>query len=114
MRVAIYQWSSLVDACSTRKYWFSIALNLNFRQCRFRVTQFNDSPSGVDKPLHMRRIGFLVFTCFICAAASSHAQVSPSAYRGQLSLTAGGMGSVFQPDYAGNGVPESGPQRLFG
>lgn len=57
---------------------------------------------------------------FLCAAASLHAQVAPSAFRGQLSLTAGGMGSVFQPDYAGGhdstGLPVTGasPQRLFG
>lgn len=41
------------------------------------------------------------------------AQVTPSAFRGQLSLTAGGMGSVFQPDYAGGGTPQASPQRLF-
>ena len=62
----------------------------------------------------MRQIAVLVFSCLICAAASLHAQVTPSAFRGQLSLTAGGMGSVFQPDYAGGGVPQSSPQRLFG
>ena len=62
----------------------------------------------------MRQIAVFVFSCLICAAASLHAQVTPSAFRGQLSLTAGGMGSVFQPDYAGGGVPQSSPQRLFG
>jgi hypothetical protein len=62
----------------------------------------------------MRRIGVFVFICLICAAPSLHAQVAPSAYRGQLSLTAGGMGSVFQPDYAGGGIPQASPQRLFG
>jgi hypothetical protein len=62
----------------------------------------------------MRRIAVFLFSCLICAAACLHAQVAPSAYRGQLSLTAGGMGSVFQPDYAGGGIPEASPQRLFG
>jgi len=62
----------------------------------------------------MRRIAVFVFSCLICAAACLHAQVAPSAFRGQLSLTAGGMGSVFQPDYAGGGLPQSSPQRLFG
>src|ERR1700739_3719907 len=62
----------------------------------------------------MRQIAVLVFSCLICAAASLHAQVAPSAYRGQLSLTAGGMASVFQPDYAGGGIPQASPQRLFG
>jgi Outer membrane protein beta-barrel domain len=62
----------------------------------------------------MKRIGILVFSCLICAASCLHAQVAPSAFRGQLSLTAGGMGSVFQPDYAGGGIPGTSPQRLFG
>ncbi len=62
----------------------------------------------------MRQIGILVFSCLIGAASSLHAQVAPSAYRGQLSLTAGGIGSVFQPDYAGGGLPQTSPQRLFG
>ncbi len=62
----------------------------------------------------MRRIGIVVFLCLISAASSLHAQVAPSAYRGQLSLTVGGMGSVFQPDYAGGGIPEAGPQPLLG
>lgn len=57
----------------------------------------------------------LIFSCLICAAAmSAHAQVAPSAYRGQLSLTTGVLGSAFQPDYAGGGVPASGPYWLFG
>jgi hypothetical protein len=62
----------------------------------------------------MRRIAVFAFIFLLCAAASLHAQVTPSAFRGQLSLTAGGMGSVFQPDYLGGGAPDSSPQRLFG
>jgi hypothetical protein len=31
-----------------------------------------------------------------------------------MSLSVGGMGSAFQPDYAGNGIPEASPQRLYG
>jgi hypothetical protein len=62
----------------------------------------------------MRRIAVFAFLFMFCAAVSMHAQVVPSAYRGQLSLTAGAMGSVFQPDYAGGGLPQSSPQRLYG
>jgi len=68
----------------------------------------------------MRRIAVSAFIFLLCAAASLRAQVAPSAFRGQLSLTAGGMGSVFQPDYAGGhdsaGLPatSASPQRLFG
>lgn len=47
-------------------------------------------------------------------AGSAHAQVAPSAYGRQLSLTAGGLGSVFQPDYKGGGSPDSSQSFLFG
>lgn len=63
----------------------------------------------------MRRYAAFLFVCFLCAGAlNARAQVAPSAYRGQLSLTAGGFGSVFQPDYAGGGIPSSSPYRLYG
>lgn len=63
----------------------------------------------------MRRIAVLFISCFLCAAASSvRAQVAPSAYRGQLSLTAGGFASTFQPDYEGGGVPSASSQWLLG
>jgi hypothetical protein len=42
------------------------------------------------------------------------AQAAPSAYGRQLTLTAGGIGSVFQPDYQGGGVPGASPNLLFG
>ena len=38
----------------------------------------------------------------------------PSAYRGQVTLTAGGMASAFQPDYAGGGIPSANAQWLLG
>jgi len=65
--------------------------------------------------LPMRRIPFFVFTFLMCAVAgSANAQVSPTAYRGQLSLTAGGIVSGFQPDYAGGGISGSANNWLFG
>lgn len=45
---------------------------------------------------------------------SAHAQVAPSATGRRLQLYAGGEGSIFQPDYAGNGIAESSPQKLAG
>lgn len=51
---------------------------------------------------------------FAAGAVSARAQVLPSATRGQISLTAGGLGSVFQPDYAGKGVAQTSPNRLYG
>lgn len=47
-------------------------------------------------------------------AVSSRAQVVPSATKGQFTLTAGGFGSVTQPDYAGFGVAQTSPNRLYG
>ena len=55
-------------------------------------------------------VSFLIVTLSVCA----HAQVSPSAYRGKVSLTAGGFASAFQPDYAGGGIPGTSPYRLYG
>lgn len=63
----------------------------------------------------MKKLAVFVFSCLICAISSSaHAQVVPSAYRSQLSITTGGMASTFQPDYAGGGIPSTASQWLFG
>lgn len=63
----------------------------------------------------MRRSAVVAFLCLLCAGAvGARAQVAPTAYRGQISLTAGGLGSVFQPDYGGGGFPGSSPSRLYG
>ena len=63
----------------------------------------------------MKRIAGFVFSCFICAiSTTAHAQVAPSAYRGQMSLTAGGVATTFQPNYAGGGIPSASPQWLLG
>jgi len=51
---------------------------------------------------------------FLCAALSLHAQVLPSATSGGLSLDAGALGTAFQPDYAGEGIAQTSPNRLYG
>ncbi len=62
----------------------------------------------------MRR-SFAVFCIMLAtAAASVCAQVAPAAVARQFSLTAGGMGSIFQPDYAGGNVAQTSSNRLFG
>jgi hypothetical protein len=51
----------------------------------------------------MRRFG--VFSCLIllsAVAVSAHAQVVPTAAARQFSITAGGMASIFQPDFKGD------------
>jgi hypothetical protein len=44
----------------------------------------------------------------------AHAQVPAPIKQRTFSLTAGGLGSVFQPDYAGGGVPGASPTDLAG
>ena len=63
----------------------------------------------------MRSFAAVFFVFLILAGVTTaEAQVVASATRGQISLTAGGVGSVFQPDYAGNGAPEAAGNRLYG
>jgi opacity protein-like surface antigen len=45
---------------------------------------------------------------------AASAQVAPSAYHRGLSIHAGGEFSVFQPDYAGNGIAQTSTNRLYG
>jgi len=58
----------------------------------------------------------LAVFCILVSAASlgAHAQVVPAATSNSFRLTAGGLGSVFQPDYAGEGVAQTSPNRLWG
>ncbi|MDE3186085.1 MAG: hypothetical protein KGM96_01010 [Acidobacteriota bacterium] len=63
----------------------------------------------------MRRLfAFLLISLMCAGAAAVCAQAVPSAFRSQRSFTVGGMGSIFQPDYAGGGVAQAGPNRLVG
>lgn len=63
----------------------------------------------------MKRTAVSLILCLLCAGALlARAQVVPSAYRQRFTLNVGGMGSVFQPDYAGNGIPQEAPNRLYG
>jgi hypothetical protein len=51
---------------------------------------------------------------FLLAALSLHSQVLPAAASSSLSVDAGGLGSVSQPDYAAEGVAQTSPNRLYG
>jgi hypothetical protein len=63
----------------------------------------------------MRRSFVLLFCAFLGAATlSAHGQVAPAATGSSLSLSAGGLGSIFQPDYAGADVAQTSPNRLYG
>lgn len=63
----------------------------------------------------MNRIFSVLFCLLLVSAAiSASAQVVPAAYRRGLSIHVGGEASVFQPDYAGNGIAQTGPDRLYG
>ncbi|MFZ0303444.1 MAG: outer membrane beta-barrel protein [Terracidiphilus sp.] len=63
----------------------------------------------------MKRIVSASFCLVIVSSAiSACAQVGPAAYRRGLSIHAGAEASVFQPDYAGNGIAQTSPNRLYG
>ncbi|HVC46588.1 MAG TPA: outer membrane beta-barrel protein [Terracidiphilus sp.] len=63
----------------------------------------------------MRRSACVVLSLMMCAGATlARAQVQPTAKRGTLSVRVGAMGSGFQPDYAGGGIAQASPYRLFG
>jgi hypothetical protein len=65
--------------------------------------------------MHRKRSIAVLFTLLFAAGAfSAHAQVAASANVQRHSLAVGGLGSVFQPDYAGGVVAQTGPQRLYG
>lgn len=61
-----------------------------------------------------------IFFCAVLASStlSAHAQVVPAATKNSFSLSAGGLGSVFQPDatYTGEGgfAVGTSPNRLYG
>lgn len=63
----------------------------------------------------MKRLIVFLFSCLMLAGAvSARAQVVSSANGRKLKIYAGGEGSVFQPDYAGRGIAETSPNRLYG
>jgi hypothetical protein len=61
-----------------------------------------------------RCVVFLLPILFFAATISGFAQVAHSASGRRAHLFAGGEGSVYQPDYAGEGVAQASPQRLYG
>ena len=61
-----------------------------------------------------RSIVVLISLLILTAAVSVRAQVSESATGRRLKIYAGGEGSVFQPDYAGQGIAQTSPKRLYG
>jgi hypothetical protein len=59
---------------------------------------------------------FAAFCLFVSGSFRAHAQVAPSARRSQFTITAGAIGSAFQPDYGGSGIETAGtaPHVLVG
>ncbi len=58
----------------------------------------------------------LAFFCIASSLAivSARAQVVPSATSHTFSISAGALGSMFQPDYADEGFAQTSPNRLYG
>ncbi len=66
-------------------------------------------------PVLLNRLIVSLFVTLLAASAlSARAQVSPSAYGSQFSITAGAMVSGFQPDYQGGFVAQAAPNYLYG
>lgn len=61
-----------------------------------------------------KSIGLMFFFLLAFLAVSASGQVLPSATAHQPKVTVGGFGSMFQPDYAGNAVAQTSPNRLYG
>jgi hypothetical protein len=59
-------------------------------------------------------LALLCFAFSSVALVSVQGQVAPSATERVFSIRVGGLASAFQPDYAGNGVAQTGPNRLYG
>lgn len=63
----------------------------------------------------MKNISTALLCFALCAGASAaRAQVVPSATMQEPRLSVGVLGSMFQPDYEGTGVPAEAPNRLYG
>jgi len=62
----------------------------------------------------MKRTIELCFCILLTSLPSlAYGQVVPAAVGHEPTLTVGGFGSLFQPDYAGNGVAQSSPNRCL-
>jgi len=65
--------------------------------------------------MHLRRSLVVLFSIlFDAGVLSARAQVVPAAYAQRFRVNVGALGSVFQPDYKGGGVAQTGPLRLYG
>lgn len=63
----------------------------------------------------MKRLILAVFcVASSLAIVSARGQVEPAATARTLSVSAGGLGSIFQPDYADQGIAQTSPNRLYG
>jgi len=71
-------------------------------------------PNGICLVAMKRKIFALFLILVGGGALLARAQVVPSAEGSRFGLTAGGLASAFQPDYAGGGVPATAPNRLYG
>ncbi len=61
-----------------------------------------------------RTIKFFLCILLLSLAFSAYGQVAPAARAHEPTLTVGGFGSMFNPDYAGNGIAQSSPNALYG
>ena len=97
------------DAPNSRARKADSELEYGLRFCSIEDSQ------EVDSAVFMKRSTLaLLFVAFSFAVVSARAQVVPAATSHALSVSAGGLGSMFQPDYAGEGIAQTSPNRLYG
>jgi hypothetical protein len=61
-----------------------------------------------------KRAAALICLSLCAGALAARGQVVPSATRQRMTVDVGLNGSMFQPDYSGNGYPQEAPNRLYG
>jgi hypothetical protein len=71
--------------------------------------------TGSECAVFMKRstLAFLFIACTVGVVAA-RGQVVPAATSSGFHVSAGALGSTFQPDYTGEGVAYVGPKRLYG
>jgi len=98
----------------------AILEHFRFICCRLKIVRggfsFRRNPLSRYFPAWTRIGNAAAFICIVSSFAivSARGQVVPAATSRTFSLSAGGLGSMFQPDYAGEGIAQTSPNRLYG
>jgi Outer membrane protein beta-barrel domain len=96
--------------CSVGRARYAAAVYLKKDELKLRFVRLD-----VLLAMKLRKIfPALIFILVGAGSTLAFAQAAPSGYGRTFSATAGVMGSAFQPDYEGGGIPATSSNRLFG